>query len=116
MTFAFYFAELHSLEAACDDRSPALVWVQHSPEFDFLHSDERYRAINSRISPRRGSKIMRSNWNLCRSLSLLSILIVDAGTVWRLSMRYDWLKGLICGTPSLLNCLPLTVLTEFLRR
>jgi hypothetical protein len=44
-------------------------------------------------APRRRSKIMRLNWNLRRSLSLLSILIVGAGKVWRYSMHYDWLRA-----------------------
>jgi TolB-like protein/DNA-binding winged helix-turn-helix (wHTH) protein len=40
---------LHYLEEAYDERSPNLAWVQHSPEFDFLHTDERYRSLVQRI-------------------------------------------------------------------
>ena len=56
LTFAFNFGELHRkrealhyLEAAYQERSPGLAWVQHSPDFDFLHDDERYRAIIRKI-------------------------------------------------------------------
>ena len=40
---------LHYLEEAYNERSPNLAWVQHSPEFDFLHTDERYRSLIQRI-------------------------------------------------------------------
>ena len=40
---------LRYLEEAYDVCSPGLAWVQHSPEFDFLHTDERYRSLIQRI-------------------------------------------------------------------
>jgi tetratricopeptide (TPR) repeat protein len=40
---------LRSLEEAYRERSPWLVFLQNEPEFDFLHSDERYRAIVKKI-------------------------------------------------------------------
>ncbi len=33
------------LEAAYRERSPGMLWLQSRSEFDFLHNDERYRAI-----------------------------------------------------------------------
>jgi tetratricopeptide (TPR) repeat protein len=36
---------LHYLEQSYQERSPWLVRVQSDPDFDFLHSDSRYRAI-----------------------------------------------------------------------
>jgi TolB-like protein/DNA-binding winged helix-turn-helix (wHTH) protein len=36
---------LKRLDAAYQERSPDLVWIQVTPEFDILHSDERYRSI-----------------------------------------------------------------------
>jgi len=33
------------LEESHTERSPDLIWVQSDPDFDFLHSDPRYRAI-----------------------------------------------------------------------
>jgi tetratricopeptide (TPR) repeat protein len=36
---------LASLEEAYRQRSPELLWMQSESAFDFLHSDERYRAI-----------------------------------------------------------------------
>jgi Tfp pilus assembly protein PilF len=56
MAFASDFGELHRkdetlryLEEAYGERSPGLAWVQHSPEFDFLHGDQRYRALIKKI-------------------------------------------------------------------
>jgi hypothetical protein len=56
LTFAVNFAELHRkeetlryLEEAYGERSPGLAWLQHLPEFDFLHTDERYRSLVQRI-------------------------------------------------------------------
>jgi tetratricopeptide (TPR) repeat protein len=56
MAFASGYGELHRkdetlryLEEAYGERSPGLAWVQHSPEFDFLHGDERYRSLIRRI-------------------------------------------------------------------
>jgi hypothetical protein len=56
LTFAFDFGELHRkeetlryLEEAYGERSPGLAYVQHSPEFDFLHTDTRYRSLVRRI-------------------------------------------------------------------
>jgi TolB-like protein len=50
--FAFIYARLRNkdktlqfLEQAYRTHSPHLTFVQHEPDFDFLHSDERYRAI-----------------------------------------------------------------------
>jgi TolB-like protein/DNA-binding winged helix-turn-helix (wHTH) protein len=40
---------LKFLEAAYQERSPGLVFLQKQPVFDFLHSDERYRAIVKNI-------------------------------------------------------------------
>jgi tetratricopeptide (TPR) repeat protein len=52
MAFAFDFGELHRtedtlryLEEAYRERSPGLAFVQHFPEFDFLHGDKRYQTI-----------------------------------------------------------------------
>jgi len=36
---------LRSLEEAYRGRDPLLLWVQDDPAYDFVHSDERYRAI-----------------------------------------------------------------------
>ena len=36
---------LHFLEEAFKEASPRLVLIQTEPDFDFIHSDERYRAI-----------------------------------------------------------------------
>jgi TolB-like protein/DNA-binding winged helix-turn-helix (wHTH) protein len=36
---------LGSLEEAYRGRDPLLLWVQNDPAYDFVHSDERYRAI-----------------------------------------------------------------------
>jgi predicted Zn-dependent protease len=33
------------LEMAVKERSPSLIFLQKTPEFDFLHSDPRYRAV-----------------------------------------------------------------------
>ena len=52
LQFAFIYARLgrkeetlQFLEQAYRTHSPHLTFVLHEPEFDFLHSDERYRAI-----------------------------------------------------------------------
>lgn len=50
MASAFAYAgnkdeTLHYLEAAYRERTPALVLLQTQPEFDFLHTDSRYRAL-----------------------------------------------------------------------
>lgn len=56
MAFASDFGELHRredtlryLEEACRERSPGLAWMQHAPEFDFLHGDKRYQTIVRRV-------------------------------------------------------------------
>jgi TolB-like protein/DNA-binding winged helix-turn-helix (wHTH) protein/Tfp pilus assembly protein PilF len=56
LTFAFDFGELHRkeetlryLEKAYQERSPGLAWLQHRPEFDFLHDDKRYQTIVRRV-------------------------------------------------------------------
>lgn len=36
---------LSSLEEAYRGRDPLLLWIQSDPAYDFVHSDERYRAI-----------------------------------------------------------------------
>ncbi|HEV2699478.1 MAG TPA: hypothetical protein VGU90_15905, partial [Terriglobales bacterium] len=36
---------LNFLEAACRERSPSVIFLQRDPLFDFLRSDERYRAL-----------------------------------------------------------------------
>ncbi|WP_353066816.1 winged helix-turn-helix domain-containing protein [Tunturibacter psychrotolerans] len=52
MEFALQYAQLGrrdetlaSLEEARQQRAPFLLWIQNDPAYDFLHSDERYRAI-----------------------------------------------------------------------
>lgn len=40
---------LRALEDAYRERSPWLVFLQKEPAFDFLHSDERYRALVKKI-------------------------------------------------------------------
>ena len=40
---------LDSLEAAYEERAPMLIFLQSDPSFDFLHSEERYRAIVQKI-------------------------------------------------------------------
>jgi TolB-like protein/DNA-binding winged helix-turn-helix (wHTH) protein len=40
---------LKFLEAAYREHSPMLVWLQNEPIFDFLHSDEQYRALVKKI-------------------------------------------------------------------
>ena len=37
------------LEAAYEERSPRLVYLKVEPVFDFLHSDERYRALVRKV-------------------------------------------------------------------
>ncbi len=56
MVFASDFGELHRkedtlryLEYAYREPSPALAWIQYSPEFDFLHGDKRYQTIVRRL-------------------------------------------------------------------
>jgi tetratricopeptide (TPR) repeat protein len=50
--FAYCYAQLGEreqtlalLEGAYRQHSPQLLWIQCDPAFDFVHSDERYRAI-----------------------------------------------------------------------
>lgn len=40
---------LRLLEESYLERSPWLVMIQNDPEFDFLHSDERYRDLVKKI-------------------------------------------------------------------
>ena len=56
LDFAISYARLRRkdealdyLEQAYQEHAPALVWIQNWPEWDFLHSDERYRSIVRRI-------------------------------------------------------------------
>jgi TolB-like protein/DNA-binding winged helix-turn-helix (wHTH) protein len=56
LNFAFAYARLrrkdetlHFAEEAYREHAPALVWIQNWPEWDFLHSDERYRSIVRRM-------------------------------------------------------------------
>jgi hypothetical protein len=30
-------------------RSPQILWIQTDPAYDFLHSDERYRALIQKV-------------------------------------------------------------------
>jgi len=41
---------LKFLEAAYQERSPWIVFLQNEPVFDFLHSDPRYRDLVKKIS------------------------------------------------------------------
>lgn len=52
ISFAYVYARLgmneetiHNLQRAYEDHSPRLLHPQCEPDFDFLHSDERYREI-----------------------------------------------------------------------
>jgi hypothetical protein len=36
---------LATLEAAFRERTPQLIFIQYTPEFDFIHDDPRYRKI-----------------------------------------------------------------------
>jgi TolB-like protein/DNA-binding winged helix-turn-helix (wHTH) protein len=52
MQFALQYAQLGQkektlayLEAALREHNPSILWIQDDPAYDFLHSDERYRAI-----------------------------------------------------------------------
>ncbi len=54
--FAYVYARLgmkeetiHYLQLAYEEHSPRLVHLQYEPDFDFLHSDERYREIVRKI-------------------------------------------------------------------
>ena len=56
MEFALQYAQLGrreetlaSLEEAYQQHAPDLLWVQNDPAYDFLHTDERYRAIIKRM-------------------------------------------------------------------
>lgn len=56
LNFASLYAELSMkeetlkfLEAAYEERTPWLVFLQADPDYDFLHADERYRAIVRKI-------------------------------------------------------------------
>jgi len=40
---------LQKMEDAYRDRTMDLVFLQQEPDFDFLHSDERYRALVTKI-------------------------------------------------------------------
>lgn len=40
---------LSLLEQGYEEHSPILLWVQNDPAYDFLHSDERYRSIITRV-------------------------------------------------------------------
>ena len=40
---------LHYLEEAYRERSPGLAWVQHLPEYDFLHGEKRYQTIVRKV-------------------------------------------------------------------
>jgi hypothetical protein len=39
------------LQLAYEEHSPRLVHLQYEPDFDFLHSDERYREIVLKVGP-----------------------------------------------------------------
>jgi hypothetical protein len=56
MNFADTYAQLgrreeaiRYLEESYRERSPDLVFVQNDPNFDFVHSDPRYRAIVNKM-------------------------------------------------------------------
>lgn len=40
---------LDSLDAAYEERAPVLIFIQSDPDFDFLHSEERYRELVRKI-------------------------------------------------------------------
>jgi hypothetical protein len=40
---------LRFLEAAYAERSPRLVYLKVEPDFDFLHADDRYRALVRKV-------------------------------------------------------------------
>jgi tetratricopeptide (TPR) repeat protein len=42
---------LRSLEDAYRVRDPLLLWIQNDPAYDFVHSDQRYRAILKGMGP-----------------------------------------------------------------
>jgi hypothetical protein len=42
-------ATLALLEAAAQERSPFLVFLQNEPDFDFLHGDPRYEAVVKQV-------------------------------------------------------------------
>lgn len=53
---ALLYAELHErekslslLEEGLRQRAPALLWIQNDPAYDFLHKEERYRAIVRKV-------------------------------------------------------------------
>jgi hypothetical protein len=54
--FADHYAELrlkdpthHFLDEAYKEHSPRLVYLQSYPAYDFLHSDQRYRTIVTKV-------------------------------------------------------------------
>jgi TolB-like protein len=56
ISFAYVYARLgmkeeviHYLQLAYQEHSPRLVHLQYEPDFDFLHSDERYREIVRKV-------------------------------------------------------------------
>lgn len=56
ISFAYIYARLrmkeeaiHYLQLAYDEHSPRLIHLQYEPDFDFLHSDERYREMVRKV-------------------------------------------------------------------
>jgi hypothetical protein len=39
----------HYLQLAYEEHSPRLIHMQYEPDFDFLHTDERYREIVRKV-------------------------------------------------------------------
>jgi hypothetical protein len=40
---------IHYLQLAYEEHSPRLIHMQCEPDFDFLHTDERYREIVQKV-------------------------------------------------------------------
>ena len=56
ISFAYVYARLgmkaesiHYLQLAYEEHSPRLIHLQYEPDFDFLHTDERYREIVRKV-------------------------------------------------------------------
>jgi len=56
VALALLYAELHVREKSLDlleegvrQRAPDLLWIQNDPAYDFLHKEERYRAIVRKV-------------------------------------------------------------------
>ncbi len=40
---------IHYLQLAYEEHSPRLIHMQYEPDFDFLHTDERFREIVQKV-------------------------------------------------------------------